>query len=130
MRGALHVLGTIVLVPYVALAAGFALLGHAIASDSLGGFLGTLLSQALWLVPWGLIGSIVAVALVAALGLSARLRWLGGLCLCLIAAGCLTVVLVVTTSRIGLPELIFLLPCMAVLFFGAWLAVVEWCAGR
>ncbi len=126
MRGALHVLGTIVLVPYVALAIGFALLGQAISGASLGDFLGTLLAQFLWLVPWGFIGLTLAIVLLALLGLSTRLRWLGGLCQCLIAASSIATLIVVTTSPIGVPELLFLLPCLVVLVFGAWLAVVEW----
>jgi len=130
MRGALHVLGTIVLVPYAALAAGFAMLDQAIARGSLGGFLVALLSHALWLIPWGLLGIIAAIALLATLGLSARLRWLGGACLGLIAASCVVVLLAVPNSKLGASELLFLLPCIVVMVFGAWLAVVEWRARR
>ncbi len=126
MRAVLHVLCTMVLVPYVAFAGGFAVLGRAIASESLGGFLGTLLSHALWLVPWGILGIAAAFAFIIALGFSARLRWFGGACLSLIAASCLAVLMTMTTSRIGPPELLFLLPCILVLGFGAWLAIAEW----
>ena len=130
MRGALHVLGTLVLIPYVALASAFALLGQAIARKSLVGFLDALLSQALWLMPWGLLGIIAVIVIVAGLGLSARLRWLGGVCLCLIAASCIGVLIVLTTSPNGLSELLFLLPCIVVMIYGAWLGVVEWRARR
>lgn len=130
MRGALHVMGTLVLIPYVAFAAAFAMLGQAIARKSLFGFLDALLSQALWLMPWGLLGIIAAIVLVAGFGLSARLRWLGGVCLCLIAASCIAVLVVVSTSPTVLSEMLFLSPCIGVMIFGAWLAVVEWRARR
>lgn len=130
MRGALHVLSTIVLLPYIALAFGFLFLSHAISSGSLFSFFETLLAQIAWLFPWGLLGFACAIALVIALGLIPRLRWLGGLCLCLIAASCLVVILTVTTSTIGLSQLLFLLPCFAILVFGGWLAVVEWRSRR
>jgi len=125
MRSALLVLGTIVLLPYIVLAFGFILLGQAIASGSLAAFFMTLLSQAVWLVPWGLIGIAGVIVLIAALGISARFRWLGAMCLCAIAAVCLAVILVGSTTRIGPPQLLFVLPCAAVLVFAAMVAVDE-----
>jgi hypothetical protein len=52
----MHLLCTLVLLPYLALAAWFLILGDAIAGGSLASFLATLLSHALWLMPWGLLG--------------------------------------------------------------------------
>lgn len=125
MRGALHLLCTIVLLPYLMLAAWFLILGDAIAGGSLASFFTTLLAHALWLVPWGLLGFAAAIFGVMALGLIESVRWLGGICLFVLAAGCLLVVVGANTSGIDLGELLFLLPCLAVLFFGAWLAIVE-----
>ena len=126
MRESLHVLGTLVLIPYLLLAIAFVLLGQAIASGSLFSIFGTLLSQALWILPWGILGFVGGICIVLALGLSARFRWLGGLCLCVLAAGCLAVLVLGSSSRIGFGELVFLLPCAMVLVYGMWLAVVEW----
>ncbi|HET7063916.1 MAG TPA: hypothetical protein VFI49_06525 [Rudaea sp.] len=47
MRGALHLLCTLVLLPYLLLAAWFLILGDAISAGSLASFLTTLLSHAL-----------------------------------------------------------------------------------
>jgi len=125
MRGALHVLATITLVPYVLLAAGFVLLGQAISSGSLLSFLETLLLQATWLVPWGVIGFPIPFLLLAALGLHSRSRWIAGLLLCLIASTCGVIIFLMSTSAIGVGEVLFLLPCITVVIFGGWLVVVE-----
>ena len=125
MRGALHLLCTIVLLPYLMLAGWFLILGDAIAGGSLASFFTTLLAHALWLFPWGLLGVAAAILGVIALGLIESIRWLGGLCLFLLAAGCLLVVVGADASALEIGQLLFLLPCFAVLFFGAWLAVVE-----
>lgn len=130
MRGALHLLCTIVLLPYVMLAAWFLILGDAIAGGSLASFFSTLLSHAVWLIPWGLLGFAGGVLAVMALGLIDSVRWLGGLCLVVLAAGCLLVVVGTNPSAIGPGELLFLLPCFAVLVFGAWLAIAELRARR
>ena len=125
MRGPLHVLATLTLVPYVLLAAGFVLLGQAISSGSLLSLLDTLLLQATWLVPWGVIGFPLLFLLLAALGLHSRSRWIAGLLLCLIACTCAAIILLMSTSAIGVGEVLFLSPCIAVMIFGGWLAVVE-----
>ena len=125
MRAVLHVLSALVLIPYIALASAFAILRHAISSGSLLSLFETLLAHAVWIVPWGIIGFGCLIVVVAALGIAPRLRWLGGVCLCVLAAGSLAVIVVASTSPVALPELLFLSPCIAVLVFGAWLAVAE-----
>ena len=125
MRGALHLLCTIMLVPYLLLAAWFLILGDAIAGGSLASFFTTLLSHALWLIPWGLLGFTVGIVTVAALGMIDGVRWLGGLCLFALAGACLLIVIAGNPSAIGPGELLFLLPCLAILIFGGWLAVAE-----
>jgi len=128
MRAALHVIATVVLLPYIALAAGFLLLGQAISRGSLLSILDALLSQFLWIVPWGAIGMAVAIFLVAALGLSPGSRWLGGACLFVIAAACLVIIVVMPTAPMSPGQWLFLLPCALVLLFGGWLCRVEWLA--
>ena len=81
MRSVLHVLATITLAPYFLLAAGFVLLGQAISSGSLWSFLDTLLMQATWLIPWGMIGLAASFLILAALGLHSRSRWIAGVLL-------------------------------------------------
>lgn len=130
MRGAMHLLCTLVLLPYLALAAWFLILGDAIAGGTLASFLGTLLSHALWLFPWGLLGIAAGIVTVAALGMIEGVRWLGGLCLFVLAGGCLVIVIAGNPSAIGAGELLFLLPCFAILAFGGWFAAAELRARR
>ena len=125
MRGVLHLLCTLVLLPYLALAAWFLILGDAIAGGSLASIFTTLLSHALWLIPWGLLGFAAGIVGVAALGMIEGVRWLGGLCLFLLAGSCLFIVIAGNPSAVGPGELLFLLPCFAVLIFGGWLALAE-----
>ena len=125
MRGAMHLLCTLVLLPYLALAAWFLILGDAIAGGSLVSFLATLLAHALWLMPWGLLGLTAGIIGLAALGMIESVRWLGGLCLFVLAGSCLFILIAGNRTAIGSGELLFLLPCFAILVFGAWLALAE-----
>jgi hypothetical protein len=130
MRGAIYLLCTLVLLPYLLLAAWFLILGDAISGGSLASFLTTLFSHALWLIPWGLLGFTGGIVAVAALGMIEGLRWLGGLCLFALAGGCLVIVIAGNSSAIGPGELLFLLPCFAIMAFGGWLTVAELSARR
>ena len=124
MHAALHVLATIVVVPYVVFACGIVILGHAISTRSLLSFFDTLLAHAVWIVPWGLIGFPCAMILVAVLGVIPGVRWLGAVCLCLLAGASLAVIVIGSTPRLESSQLLFLLPCALVLIVAAWLAVV------
>ena len=130
MRGALHLLCTIMLLPYLALAAWFLIVGDVIAAGSLASVLTTLLSHALWLFPWGLLGIAAGIVGLAALGVIESARWFGGLCLFALAGGCLFIVIAGNPSAIGPGELLFLLPCFAILIFGGWLTAAELRARR
>ena len=125
MLGALHLLCVLILLPYLALAAWFLIIGDVIAAGSLASILTTLLSHALWLFPWGLLGIAAAIVALAALGVIDSARWLGGLCLFVLASACLLIVIAGNPSAIGPGELLFLLPCFAILIFGGWLALAE-----
>ena len=124
MRAALHILATIVVLPYVVLAFGFVILGHSIYSGSMLSFFDTLLAHAVWIIPWGLIAFACVMVLVAVLGMIPRFRWLGAVCLCVLAGASLGVIVIGSTPRVDSSQLLFLLPCMVVLIVGAWLAFV------
>ncbi len=128
MRIALHILCVVVVLPYLALAVGFLLLGHAMASGSLLGFVESLLYKAIWLVSWRGLVIVGAVLLVTALGFSARTRWLGAACVCLVAAGCAIVILVIGVD--SLSQLLFLAPCVGSAVGAGWLAAEEWPSRR
>ena len=130
MRSVLHVLATITLAPYFLLAAGFVLLGQAISSGSLWSFFDTLLMQATWLIPWGMIGLAAFFLILAALGLHSRSRWIAGVLLFLIAFASIAILIMMDRSPLDAGALLFLSPCVAAAVFGAWLAIVERRAAR
>ncbi|HET7063915.1 MAG TPA: hypothetical protein VFI49_06520 [Rudaea sp.] len=81
-------------------------------------------------MPWGLLGFTGGIVAIAALGMIEGMRWLGGLCLFVLAGGCLFIVIAGNPSAIGPGELLFLLPCLAIGIFGAWLTIAELSARR
>ena len=131
MRSLLHLVSIILVLPGVALAGAFSILGHAIATQSLLGFLGELLAVFLWLVPWGLL--VICVGLLALVlgGLSARFRWLAALCVVMLAIGS-TVVAFVLTMHAGFSaeQLWFFIPAVISASLGLWLTVTEFPRGK
>ena len=125
MRAVLHVLATIVLLPYLLLAVAFVMLEQVIGDGTLGALLKSLLVQLTWLVPWGLLGFLMLVILLAALGLHPASRWLGGLVLCLVAVASIAVVIIKPAAPLDMDGLLFLSPCMLVAAYGAWMVVAE-----
>lgn len=110
MRSAVYVVALIVLLPYLALAAGFLVLGAAIAGGTLAAFFATLLAVAVWMIPWGLLGGAIAFVALLALAASERHRWIGAACLCAGAAVSLTVIVVMPGDSLDGGQLLFLLP--------------------
>jgi hypothetical protein len=125
MRVALYLLATLVLMPYMLLATGFMLLGHVLSGGTLLSLFDALLTAAVWLIPWGLLAFAIAFLALLALGLSDRLRWLGGLCLSLIACACTATILALGAAAIEPGQLLFMLPCVTIVIVGAWLAYAE-----
>ena len=125
MRGVLHIVATIIVIPYAVLAVGFLGLRYAIGDGSVFGFFERLLEEASWLVPWGVAGLVVGFLVLAALGLVRRLRGLGGLLLAVIALVSIVVIVGWRGSAVTTDEVVFLLPCVAALLFGGWVFAVE-----
>jgi hypothetical protein len=124
IRGLLHVVGTLILVPYLLLASAFLVLGHALAraQGSIWVIFDTLLHQAVWIIPWGIIGAAGALLAIAALGVFPESRRLGGAILAVLAAGSIVVLVTMDTGTLDAGSLTFLAPCAAVLGLGVWLA--------
>lgn len=122
MSAVLHILATLVVVPYVILAIGFVLLGHLIAAGSLLSLLGRLFDHFLWIVPWGAIGFVCVVILVAVLGAIPGYRRIGALCLFALAGASLAIVLIMPMTVPDAGEMLFLSPCIAVVVFAGWRA--------
>ena len=125
MRAILHVLATLVLVPYFVLAGGFLILGHAISRGSLWSFLDALLAHAAWLIPWGILGLALALVAVAILGAIARARRLAAAILAMLAGASLAVILTIGRGEIDAGALLFLLPCALVLAFALGCLVMD-----
>jgi len=126
MRSFLHLLSVILVLPGVALAGAFSILGHAIATQSLLGFLGDLLAAVLWLVPWGLLTACVALLALVLAGLSVRFRWLAASCVVALAVGSSVVVLTLTAhSGFSLGQLWFFVPAVVSASVGLWLTITE-----
>ena len=117
---ALHVLATLVLAPYVALAIVFLVFGHATSRGSLPGFFDTLLQHALWIIPWGIIGFGIAILALASLGVVRETRTFAAALLCALAVVSPVILVAVSGSRLDADAFIFLAPCVAVAIFGGW----------
>jgi hypothetical protein len=126
VREALHLLGTVAVAPYALLAIAFLLIGQLASSKSLGALLWTLLTQFVWVIPWGALGFAAALLLIAGLGFSVHLRWVGYLALFLVSLASLLILVIVPGDAIDLGSLLFLAPCIAVLAASAWFTAAEW----
>jgi hypothetical protein len=126
MRAALHVIAVVVVLPYAALAYAFVVLSQAIAGGSLLGIFDVLLTHAVWMIPWGILGATAAIVAIMVLGVMPSVRWIGALCLGVIAAVSLAIIVFVGTSPLDAGTLLFLLPCIGVLAFELW----QWAADR
>jgi hypothetical protein len=116
----LHVLATLLLAPYVALAIILLAFGHATSRGSLWGFIDALANHALWIIPWGIIGFVVGIVVVAGLGVARRTRVLAAALLCALAVASPIILVAVSGSRLDADAIVFLLPCIAVAIFGGW----------
>jgi hypothetical protein len=126
MRAVLHVLCVFVLLPYLLLAAAFLTLAYAIGQGSLPGFFDTLLSLVVMLLSWLGVAIIAAFVLLIGLGVSGRTRWMAAALACLAGTGCLLVLVTMSRSTIGLPELLWLAPGIIASSCTGWLAATEW----
>lgn len=123
MREAAHLLATLVLAPYVALAVGFLLLGHAISrgtAGGTGGFLLALLDIFIWMVPWGVLVLVAVLLLVGAMYFSPGTRLAASAGLVGISLATLVVLVAVPSGWPDLGQVVFMLPCAAAGAVGAW----------
>lgn len=128
MRPFLYLLSLILALPGVGLAVAFLILGEAIATQSLPGFLGALLEMVVWLIPWGVLASLAALVALVIAGVTSRFRWLASACVAVLAIGSSIVVLAVTTihDNFSPGQLPFFIPAVVSACIGIWLAVREW----
>src|SRR5262249_21944502 len=125
MRTAVYLLAMLILLPYLALAAGFLALGNAIAGGTLLAFFDALLTTAAWLIPWGLLGFAVAFAALLAAAASERYRRFGAACLCLVALASLAIIVVLASGPLDTGHALFLLPCVLACLGAGWIAATD-----
>ena len=120
MRPLLHVVSFLLMLPGLIFAAGFLLLGHAIAGGTLLEFFSRLLFHASWLVGGGLLvlGALLCAVLIG--GLVARTRFLAASCVAL-----LSITSAVALIALGTGGSLVLLPGLAALSASGWLAMKE-----
>jgi hypothetical protein len=116
----LHVLATLLIAPYVALAIVLLAFGHATSQGSLWGFIDTLFLHVMWILPWGMLGFGAGILVLAGLGIKHSTRTLAAALLCALAIASPVILVVVSGSRLDEGAIIFLMPCIAAAIFGAW----------
>lgn len=121
MHGVLHLLGTVVVIPYTLLAGWFVMIGEVAEARGLWAVLDAFLTQLNWVAGWGIYAIPLAFACLAALGFVAGLRRVGALLLSLLATASLLTIGLLHSGGLGPGELLFLAPCAAVLAVSAWL---------
>ena len=123
MRALLQTLATLVVLPYVLLAALFLLIGEAAKTRGLFELVDVAAAHASWIFQWGIyVFALLYVALLL-LAFLPRLRRTGALCVSLVAVGSILVICILPSTAIRFGEFLFLVPCIAAAVLGAWLFV-------
>ncbi len=123
MHAFLHTLGTLVVLPYLLLAAAFLLIGEVAKTRGLFAMIDAVAKHANWLLLWGIYSLAAFLVLLVIAGFLPSFQRISAACLFLIALGSLGVICTLHSTRIGPGEAIFLLPCIAVLGVSAWLFI-------
>jgi hypothetical protein len=127
MRPFLHILSLLLVLPVMALALAFVILGRVIAAGSWLGMLDQVLTAAVWLMPWGLLAIFASLLALAIGGMFPRTRWMAGLCVAILGFGSTLVVLVLIIGygNFSTGQVPFMIPGAIAASIGAWLTVTE-----
>ena len=116
----LHVLATLVVAPYAALAVGFLAIGRVAASKGLWEILDAVLQSFIAIMSWGIYAFAAVVVAIAATGCISATRVAASAALAALAGLSLLILLFHRTTTVDAGELLFMLPCFAALVFGIW----------
>jgi hypothetical protein len=125
MNACLHTLGTLVVLPYMLLAVAFLLIGDVARSRGMLALIDAVANHALWIFRWGIYGLFVFLVAFVVAGFLPSLQRICAAGLFWMAFGSLVVICTLHSTRMGLGEVTFLLPCIAVLGMSAWQFVRE-----
>lgn len=125
--GFVHALITLVALPYALLATAFLMVGEVARSRGMFEVIKTLFSYVDGFARWGIYLVPLACFLLAIIGFVPGLRRAGAVCVVGLAAASLVTICLLSSTKLGLGELTFLVPLVAVIVVGCWLFVA---AGR
>ena len=123
MHSILHVLGTLVVLPYLLLAAAFLLMSDVARTRGLFEILTVVANHANWILRWGIYGLPVVMLALLVAGLIPSWQRGSAAVLFLVALGSLAVIGLLHSGKLELGHYVFLLPCVAVVAVSAWLFI-------
>ena len=123
MHGLMHLLASILVVPYLALAGLFLLIGEVARTKGLFAVLDVALEHALWILGWGIYLLPLLWLILAASGAVPRLQKAAALILGFLAACSLVVIVTLQSSPIELGQVLFLGPCLGIVAVSIWFYV-------
>lgn len=121
MHAFLHIIGTVVVVPYVALALLFVFIGQLARSKGLWALVDAFWNNLDWYVSGGFHVAVAIWVCLVVTGCIPTLQRGSSLGLSILAAASFIVIVCLSSSRLGIGEIVFLFPCVAVAVTGAWL---------
>jgi hypothetical protein len=116
----LHILATLLVVPYAILAVGFLIIGKVASSRGPLNLLQSLIDIFALLVPWGAIAFFLAFLCIVSLPFFQVTRPVSPAALVVVAGFSLAILLFYRPSLPSGGELLFMLPCCAVLVASGW----------
>lgn len=121
MHAFLHLVASALVMPYVALAGMFLLVGEAARTKGLFELLDVAAQHALWILQWGIYVAPVLWLMLAASGAFTSTRRGGALVLALLALGSLAIIVALPQTPMDAGQWLFLAPCVIVLATSVWL---------
>lgn len=119
----LHIIGTLVVLPYLLLAVAFLLIGDVVRTRGLFEIVNVVANHANWILRWGIYGLPVMMLALLVAGLIPSWQRGSAAVLFLIALASLGVIGLLHSGRLEFGHIVFLLPCAAVVAVSAWLFV-------
>ncbi len=123
MNAVLQTLGTIVVLPYMLLATAFLIIRDVASTRGLFGLIDAVLNHSNWIFRWGIYGLFVFLVVLIVAGFLPSFQRISAVVLFLIALGSLSVICTLNSTRIGFGEVVFLVPCIAVMASSTWLFI-------
>ena len=123
MHALIHLLASILVVPYLALAGLFLLIGEVARTKNLFALLDVALEHALWILGWGIYLLPLLWLVLAASGAVPQFQKAAALVLGLLASSSFAAIVTLESSPIELGQVLFLAPCLGVVAGSIWLYV-------